>query len=115
VLSASERDDKVAWYENDGIETFTAHTITTSANNPYSVYAIDVDGDGDVDVLSGMSGKTAWYENDGSENFTAHTITTSATGANHVYAIDVDGDGDVDVLSASNLDDKIAWYENSRL
>jgi hypothetical protein len=27
-----------------------------------------------------------------------------------VYAADVDGDGRVDVLSASQTDDKIAWY-----
>jgi len=29
------------------------------------------------------------------------------------YTIDVDGDGDVDVLSASDLDDTVAWYENT--
>ena len=43
----------------------------------------DVDGDGDMDVLSASSGddKIAWYENDGNENFTSHTITTDANGA----------------------------------
>ena len=39
-------------------------------------------------------------------------ITTSADGAHSVYATDLDGDGDADVLSASQVDDKIAWYEN---
>jgi hypothetical protein len=93
---------------------FTTHTITTDANGANSVYAVDVDGDGDVDVLSASRGddKIAWYENDGDENFTQHTITTSASGAYSVYAADVDGDGDMDVLSASQDDDKIAWYEN---
>ncbi len=47
-----------------------------------------------------------------SQNFTSHTITTDADFAQSVYAIDLDGDGDIDVLSASELDDKIAWYEN---
>ena len=28
------------------------HTITTTANSAYSVFAADVDGDGDMDVLS---------------------------------------------------------------
>ena len=96
---------------------FTAHTITTSANGASSVFAIDVDGDGDIDVLSASSGddKIAWYENDGSESFTAHTITTSAYQGFSVFAIDVDGDGDVDVLSAGSTYSaagKIAWYEN---
>jgi len=114
VLSASYEDDKIAWYENNGNESFTAHTITTSADGVYSVFACDVDGDGDMDVLSASyeDDKIAWYENDGSESFTAHNFTTSADGAFSVFATDVDGDGDMDVLSASQNDDKIAWYEN---
>jgi hypothetical protein len=54
-------------------------------------------------------------QNDGNENFTPHTIATSANGPASVYAVDVDGDGDMDVLSASQDDDKIAWYENLTL
>ena len=93
---------------------FTPHTITTGADGTTSVYAADVDGDGDMDVLSASSfdDKIAWYENDGNENFTLHTITTDAVGASSVYAKDVDDDEDMDVLSASQIDDKIAWYEN---
>ncbi len=37
-------------------------------------------------------------------------ITTAAVGAESVYAADLDGDADV--LSASEHDDKVAWYEN---
>ena len=48
--------------------TFTEHAISTSADNAISVHAVDVDGDGDMDVLSASSydDKIAWYENDGS-------------------------------------------------
>jgi hypothetical protein len=90
------------------------NTITTSANTAQSVFAADVDGDGDMDVLSASANDSeiAWYENDGSGNFTPHTITQSAPVAFSVFAADVDGDGDIDVLSASLNDDKIAWYEN---
>jgi hypothetical protein len=114
VLSASAVDDKIAWYQNDGSENFTAHTVATAANGARNVFAADVDGDGDTDVLSAsyLDDKIAWYENDGSENFTAYTISIVANGATSVYAADVDGDGDLDVLSASAVDDKIAWYEN---
>ena len=88
-----------------GQPSFTAATITSSADGAYSVYAVDLDGDGDMDVLSASSldDKIAWYENDGSESFTAHDITTSADYAYSVYAVDVDGDGDIDVLSASEI------------
>jgi len=96
-----------------GQPTFTEHAIDTSTHGARDVYAADVDGDGDMDVLSasGYDYKIAWYENDGSEGFTEHAIDTSADGAWSVHAVDVDGDGDMDVLSASPSDNKIAWYE----
>ena len=65
VLSALYGDHKIAWYENDGSESFTSHTITSSADGASSVYAVDLDGDGDIDVLSASKydNKIAWYEN----------------------------------------------------
>ena len=65
VLSASEMDAKIAWYENDGNEIFYARTITNNAVGASSVYAADVDDDGDMDVLSASAGddKITWYEN----------------------------------------------------
>ncbi len=44
---------------------FTEHVISTAANRPWTVFATDVDGDGDTDVLSASQAynKVAWYEN----------------------------------------------------
>ncbi|HNI43652.1 MAG TPA: FG-GAP-like repeat-containing protein, partial [Chitinophagales bacterium] len=116
VQSASYYDNKIAWYENNGSGNFgTQQIITTNAVNANSVYAADLDNDGDIDVLSASewNNKIAWYENDGSGNFgTQQIITTAAHYARSVYAADLDNDGDIDVLSASELDNKIAWYEN---
>lgn len=86
-----------------------------ATNNPRSVYAADIDGDGDNDILSASSedSKVAWYKNDGQGNFgNQQIISLEAIGASSVFAIDIDGDGDLDVLSASLYDNKIAWYEN---
>lgn len=124
VLSASSIDDRIAWYENtDGLGNFgPQNTITTSANGAHSVFAADLDGDGDADVLSASENddKLAWYENlidtgdGGPDGFgTPQTISTAANGARYVFSADLDGDGDFDVLSASQFDDKVAWYENT--
>src|SRR5205085_768516 len=114
TLSASLIDSKIAWYENDGNQSFTTRTISTAADGAFAVSTADVDGDGDLDVLSASSldDKITWYENDGSQTFAAHTISASADGARSVWTADLDMDGDLDVLSASSLDDEIAWYEN---
>jgi len=115
LLSASFGDDKVAWYENDGSESFTEHVVTTAADGAYSAYPIDMDGDADIDVVaaSNNDNSIAWYENDGSESFTEHVITVGAISAHYAFAADVDGDLDIDVLSASYGDDQVDWYENT--
>ena len=118
VLSASIDDDTIAWYENlDGSGgSWSYHEIYTTADGATSVFGIDLDGDGDVDVLSASSSDNtiAWSENlDGSGgSWSYHEIYTAADGAQEAFGIDVDGDGDVDVFSASATDDTFAWYEN---
>ncbi|MGY6648172.1 Ig-like domain-containing protein [Wenyingzhuangia sp. IMCC45574] len=116
VLSASTEDDKIAWYENDGKGNFGAQkVINNSAGSAVSVYAADLNGDGYLDVLSAAAGGDTidWYQNIGNGTFsTAKNISTLTNGAYSVYAADIDNDGDLDILSASASDDKIAWYEN---
>ena len=120
VLSACWLGNKVYWYENtDGNGTFSsAKMITGSAVGAHSVYACDIDGDGDMDVLSASyyDHKIAWYENmgEGGTRFgLQQVITATAYNALSVFAIDLDGDNDIDVLSASRADNKIAWYRNT--
>ena len=62
ALSASFGSDTVAWYENDGSQSFTERVVTDLATSVSSVFAIDVDGDGDVDALSASFGSdtVAW-------------------------------------------------------
>ncbi|MFC1501982.1 T9SS type A sorting domain-containing protein [bacterium] len=118
ILVAYYYSNKIAWLENsDGLGTFsTDHVITTEADGARCVCAADLDGDGDIDVLSGseFDDKTAWYENsDGLGTFgSQQVITTQADGVKCIHTADLDGDGDLDVLSASEYDDKVAWYEN---
>jgi len=124
ALSASAGDDRIAWYENR-LDELSAdfgprQAITTAADEARSVFAADLDGDGDPDVLSASASfnKIAWYENrldELSADFGPQNVLTTGPGypqVNWVIATDLDGDGDPDALSASASDDKIAWYEN---
>jgi uncharacterized repeat protein (TIGR01451 family) len=114
VLSASQFDDKIAWYENQGGGIIgDQQIISTQAEVAKFVYTADLDDDGDIDVLSASNYTIAWYENQGGGVFSdQQIISTQVEDAWSVHAADLDGDGDLDVLSASENDDKIAWYEN---
>ena len=56
--------------------------VSTNANGATSVYAADVDGDGDIDVLSASlyDDKIAWYENDGVRPLTLSSNTPQLGG-----------------------------------
>jgi hypothetical protein len=55
-------------------------TITASADGACSVYATDLDGDGDADVLSAsaLDNKIAWYENQGGGVFSDQQTNASS-------------------------------------
>jgi hypothetical protein len=118
VIVASGGDDTIAWFENDDGKgtSFTRHIISNTTDYAQAVYAVDIDQDGDTDVLSASArdDTIAWFENQDGKgvNFTKHVISNTADGAWHVYAGDIDGDSLPDVLSASTEDDTVAWYKN---
>jgi hypothetical protein len=108
---------EIAWFKNDGSGNFGSKIIITGPVGIFeSVFASDLDGDGDLDVLSAnYDNNVAWYENtDGTGTFGApQSIATNATHAHSIYAADIDGDNDMDVLVASDSDHKVVWYENT--
>ena len=124
VVTASNASDRFAWYENDGSSPpgWTSHVIdsgTTNADGAHQINVVDLDGDGDTDVVTAArnSDQFAWYENDGSilPVWTLRVIDSGTTNADEAYdidAVDFDGDGDTDVITAAFASNQFAWYEN---
>jgi hypothetical protein len=116
VLGASRYLDEIAWWENldVGSGSFFKHIIDKDFNEAYILYATDIDGDNDVDVLGGtyFGDEISWWENSDSDTFTKHIIDSEFKWSQSVSAVDIDGDSDIDVIGASKLDSDIAWWEN---
>jgi len=84
VAHNDEVTSKYVWYENkDGLGSFgTENIITTATSLAEHVYAADLDGDGDMDVLSASSNddEIAWYANtDGVGTFGVQQIISSTS------------------------------------
>ncbi len=118
VVTTSYNNDTIAWYENtNGQGDFGAQQIvSTEANGAHSVYCVDIDNDGDNDIVASLQLDNAivWFENmNGLGNFSfGGIVTLIVAGARSVHCADIDLDGYVDVVATSVIDDKVSWYEN---
>lgn len=123
IIGAAYESDRILWFENittpGGPLTYgDAIALITNIEGPRSVDAADLDGDGDMDVLSGseFDFRVAWYENLGGPAETMfgpmQTITSRLEGVRMVIAADVDQDGDPDVIGAGSYINRYEWFEN---
>ncbi len=68
VVGAAVNAADIAWWRNDGGEPFewTEFTIDPYFQGAWPVFACDIDGDGDDDVLAGstVTYEVVWWEND---------------------------------------------------
>ncbi|KAH8049032.1 hypothetical protein JL720_15689 [Aureococcus anophagefferens] len=95
--------------------SFTEHIIDDDALGGYNLDALDLDGDGDVDVLAASyhDDTVAWHENDGAQSFARRVITDAAATPQALCGADLDGDGDVDAVAGDiGGNGELNYYEN---
>jgi hypothetical protein len=96
---------------------FTKHVVATGFDGVNCVHGVDVDDDGDVDVLGTafFGDELALWRNDGGTPpfvWSKQVIDGSVDGAHYVRTADLDEDEDFDLLVAVQVGGEIAWYRN---
>jgi hypothetical protein len=114
------QDTAVLWHRNGGqaAPTFATFTVTTLAVGARYVEAADLDGDGDMDLLTASrdDGRILWFRNHAPHRTTILSPAElrpigTYTAARHIIAADVDGDGDNDFVTVG--ESSLVWHESN--
>jgi hypothetical protein len=119
VVACSPTTGHVSWWSNinpQGGAQFDPqeHVITSSFLGVTEILPVDLDQDGDLDVLgvSPSTGSVAWWRRNSLTSFTEFIFDLGSPGILGVAAGDIDGDGDLDVAGCSDTEEKVWWWEN---
>jgi len=122
ILSGSAITNRVVLFESDGavLPVYTRVNIVTGAPGLVSFGVADMDGDGDLDIVTatGSDRSVSWHEQTPNAmpemppDFTRHIILTVPEPANiaRVRVADMDGDGDPDVVYGGLT--RFGWLDN---
>lgn len=118
IIGADYDGDHLFWLRNQGGTpvTWDEFTIDNAVDYPCKAHAVDINGDGNIDVVCAawLDDKIiVYYGSGGSEPlWTAQEVDSSINAAHGVRACDIDSDGDMDIVSASINNSKLYLYRN---
>ena len=117
VLACSYALNQVVYFENDGSQAFTMHTISVPVQHPLTLACDDIDKDDDLDIVcSTQDAGTGMVllRNDGNLNFTYLQLSTLSHSSTWAAIIDLDTDNDLDILGNNFMaTGGLLWYEQT--
>lgn len=118
MVTASEDDNKIAWFENtDGLGSFgKQNVISLKIEDIQYVRTADLDGDGDMDVIgvSQYANEIIGYFNNGNGEFVEETIISFEGEFGRIVNLlprDMDMDGNVDLIVLMDTDEFV-FFKN---
>jgi hypothetical protein len=121
-LLATGADTQIAWFENVGKggkgTEWKKHVLLDNVPDAFEAIAVDLDGDGDLDVACtawGGSGRVFWLENPGGAKgkWAVHELKKDWPRANQIIAADLNGDGRPDLVAGAERGaNEVRWWRN---
>jgi hypothetical protein len=111
---------QIAWWESSTSppdSVWEKHVVSSSSRDGWELFPVDLDQDGDVDILCACelytSGLQFWENIDGiGTEWELTRINSIIYDARSVHAADMDGDGDLDVVACGTYHLYLSWFEN---
>ncbi len=89
------------------------HVLSPEIGGAKYIQVIDMDNDGDSDIIAAGYSVLVWWENDGTGEFTYHPIAENHPETPFFWAGDLDYDGDSDIISSSVGDPVVTFRLNN--
>ncbi|WP_369178911.1 beta strand repeat-containing protein [Candidatus Thiodubiliella endoseptemdiera] len=131
-LVVGENDGTLKYYQNTGTTSNPAYEVKTGDSNPFNGIdvgnfsaptLVDIDGDGDLDlVVGGSDGTLKYYQNTGTTSNPAYEVKTGDSNPFNGIDVgnfskptlaDIDGDSDLDLVVGEN-NGTLKYYYNQQ-
>jgi len=115
MVTSSAGLGTVDWWENDGAGNFgaTPHVIAPTYPNAAHFTVLDVDYDGDYDVVTASAGDNAldWWQNmDDGATFTQARFQSDYAGAHGCWVDDIKGQGLPIAIATASVADSVDYF-----
>lgn len=125
VVSAGHHGNGVYWYENPSLPktpSWNKHVVDDSIKNPEGLAVVDMNGDGDLDVVACELDFNHWNQklhsvyvfepSNKSSCWTKHNIAPKSFPSHQLQVIDINKDGRLDIISEGAGYKVVTYFEN---